>query len=105
MEVMLIDLFFMKSKRIIVFLLALFLSATLMAQNFIQTTDGKCYWTDDPVVENNEVRVSNGSRMLHIPFSDIARRAMLGVNQRTVSDLSGVAVNTLVAIERGEGNP
>ena len=34
-----------------------------------------------------------------------ARRATLGVNQRTVSELSGVAINTLVAIERGEGNP
>ena len=33
------------------------------------------------------------------------RRAELGVNQRTVSELSGVAVNTLVAIERGKGNP
>lgn len=33
------------------------------------------------------------------------RRNTLGVNQRTVSELSGVAVNTLVAIERGEGNP
>ena len=33
------------------------------------------------------------------------RRTVLGVNQRTVSELSGVAVNTLVAIERGEGNP
>lgn len=33
------------------------------------------------------------------------QRAVLGVNQRTVSELSGVAVNTLVAIERGEGNP
>ncbi len=33
------------------------------------------------------------------------RRATLVVNQRTVSELSGVAVNTLVAIERGEGNP
>ncbi len=33
------------------------------------------------------------------------RRGVLGVNQRTVSELSGVAVNTLVAIERGEGNP
>lgn len=33
------------------------------------------------------------------------RRAVLGVNQRTVSELSGVAVNTLVTIERGEGNP
>ena len=32
-------------------------------------------------------------------------RRALGVNQRTVSELSGVAVNTLVAIERGEGNP
>lgn len=33
------------------------------------------------------------------------RRDMLGVNQRTISELSGVAINTLVAIERGEGNP
>lgn len=33
------------------------------------------------------------------------RRAVLGVNQRTVSELSGVAVNTLVAIERGKGDP
>ena len=33
------------------------------------------------------------------------RRKMLGVTQQTVSDLSGVAINTLVAIERGEGNP
>lgn len=33
------------------------------------------------------------------------RRVELGVNQRTVAELSGVAVNTLVAIERGEGNP
>ena len=33
------------------------------------------------------------------------RRIVLGVNQRTVSELSGVAVNTLVAIERGDGNP
>ncbi len=33
------------------------------------------------------------------------RRNMLGVNQQTVSDLSGVAINTLVALERGEGNP
>lgn len=27
------------------------------------------------------------------------------MTQRTVSELSGVAINTLVAIERGEGNP
>ncbi|MBR4647505.1 MAG: helix-turn-helix transcriptional regulator [Bacteroidales bacterium] len=33
------------------------------------------------------------------------RRKELKVNQRTVADLSGVAVNTVVAIERGEGNP
>jgi transcriptional regulator with XRE-family HTH domain len=33
------------------------------------------------------------------------RRAELGVNQRTVSELSGVVVNTLVAIEHGKGNP
>ena len=33
------------------------------------------------------------------------RRKDLNVNQRTVADLSGVAVNTLLAVERGEGNP
>lgn len=33
------------------------------------------------------------------------RRKHLGVNQQTLSDLAGVGLNTLVAIERGEGNP
>lgn len=33
------------------------------------------------------------------------RRSELGINQQTVSALSGVAINTLVAIERGKGNP
>lgn len=33
------------------------------------------------------------------------RRKKLGVNQQTLADLAGVAVNTLVAIERGDGNP
>ena len=33
------------------------------------------------------------------------RRKHLGVNQQTLADLAGVGVNTLVAIERGEGNP
>lgn len=33
------------------------------------------------------------------------RRKSLGVNQQTLSDLAGVGLNTLVAIERGEGNP
>lgn len=33
------------------------------------------------------------------------RRKKLGVNQQTLADLAGVAVNTIVAIERGEGNP
>lgn len=33
------------------------------------------------------------------------RRKTLGINQQTVSELSEVAVNTLVSIERGEGNP
>ena len=32
------------------------------------------------------------------------RRKKLG-NQQTLADLSGMAVNTVVAIERGEGNP
>lgn len=34
-----------------------------------------------------------------------ARRQELGVNQQTLSDLSGVSINTLLAIERGIGNP
>ena len=33
------------------------------------------------------------------------RRKSLNVNQQTLSELAGVAINTLVAIERGEGNP
>ena len=33
------------------------------------------------------------------------RRKKLGVNQQTLAELAGVAVNTVVAIERGEGNP
>ena len=33
------------------------------------------------------------------------RRKKLGVNQQTLADLAGVAVNTVVAIERGEANP
>lgn len=33
------------------------------------------------------------------------RRKKLGVNQQTLADLASVAVNTVVAIERGEGNP
>ena len=33
------------------------------------------------------------------------RRKHLGVNQQTLANLAGVGLNTLVAIERGEGNP
>ena len=33
------------------------------------------------------------------------RRQQLGINQQTLADLAVVAVNTVVAIERGEGNP
>jgi y4mF family transcriptional regulator len=33
------------------------------------------------------------------------RRRHLGINQQTLADLAGVGINTLVAIERGEGNP
>ncbi len=33
------------------------------------------------------------------------RRKRLGVNQQTLADLAGVGLNTLVAIERGDGNP
>ena len=43
--------------------------------------------------------------LLDIGSSIRKRRKELKVNQRTVADLSGVAVNTVVAVERGEGNP
>ena len=33
------------------------------------------------------------------------RRKKLGINQQTLAELAGVAINTVVAIERGEGNP
>ncbi len=33
------------------------------------------------------------------------KRKKLAVKQQTLADLAGVAVNTVVAIERGEGNP
>ena len=33
------------------------------------------------------------------------RRKSLRVNQLELSELAGVGINTLVAIERGEGNP
>lgn len=34
-----------------------------------------------------------------------ARRNVLGIDQRTLSDISGVAVHTLSNIEAGNGNP
>jgi transcriptional regulator with XRE-family HTH domain len=34
-----------------------------------------------------------------------ARRSMLGIDQRTLSEISGVAVHTLSNIEAGSGNP
>jgi len=33
------------------------------------------------------------------------RRIELKINQQTLSDLSGVGINTILAIERGKGNP
>ena len=33
------------------------------------------------------------------------RRKELQINQQTLADLAGVGINTLVAIERGTGNP
>jgi transcriptional regulator with XRE-family HTH domain len=33
------------------------------------------------------------------------RRLALKVNQLTLSELAGIGINTLVAIERGTGNP
>ena len=42
---------------------------------------------------------------LEIGNSIKERRKKLGINQQTLADLASVAVNTVVAIERGEGNP
>ena len=33
------------------------------------------------------------------------RRNELRINQQTLADLAGVGINTLVAMERGTGNP
>lgn len=33
------------------------------------------------------------------------RRKKLGINQQTLADIASVAINTVVNIERGEGNP
>lgn len=33
------------------------------------------------------------------------RRKELGINQQELADLAGVGINSLVAIERGKGNP
>lgn len=33
------------------------------------------------------------------------RRQQLGITQQELADLSGVGINTLVAMERGKGNP
>ncbi|MBR1415855.1 MAG: helix-turn-helix transcriptional regulator [Prevotella sp.] len=33
------------------------------------------------------------------------RRKKLGINQQMLADLASVAINTVVTIERGEGNP
>ena len=34
-----------------------------------------------------------------------SRRLQLGINQQTLADLAEVGINTVVAIERGTGNP
>lgn len=45
--------------------------------------------------------------MTHQEIGNIIRerRKKMGINQQTLADLASVAVNTIVAIERGEGNP
>lgn len=34
-----------------------------------------------------------------------ARRLLLKINQQDLADLAGVSINTVVAVERGTGNP
>ena len=43
--------------------------------------------------------------MNHIGNAIKERRSQLGINQQTLADLSDISINTLVAIERGTGNP
>ena len=59
------------------------------------------------VTELNEVKSQYNEIMTQqeIGNSIKERRKKLGINRQTLADLSGVAVNTVVAIERGEGNP
>ena len=35
----------------------------------------------------------------------VERRKQVGISQQTLADLSGVGINTLLAMERGTGNP
>ena len=46
-------------------------AGTLSAQNFIQTVDGKCYWTDDTLGNANEVKISDGMKVQRIAVKDI----------------------------------
>lgn len=34
-----------------------------------------------------------------------SRRKELGITQQELADIAGVGINTLVAVERGQGNP
>lgn len=43
--------------------------------------------------------------MLGIGQKIKSRRMELGLNQQTLADLAEVGINTIVAIERGSGNP
>ena len=43
--------------------------------------------------------------MKHIGEKIKTRRNELGITQQELADLTGVSINTIVAVERGIGNP
>ena len=43
--------------------------------------------------------------MIEISQTIKKRRVQLGITQQTLADLAEVGINTIVAIERGKGNP
>ena len=43
--------------------------------------------------------------MMEIGATIKSRRQEMGIKQQELADLAGVGINTVVAIERGHGNP
>lgn len=55
----------------LVLLIATISAGTLSAQNFIQTSDGKCYWTEDTLGNAGEVKINSGMKIQRVAVADI----------------------------------